>query len=244
MSHKIIARITQLTNEAEQIIKDGTEEAVKVMKDGAAKSEKACAELTNEAETLTKKLADIKFTPGGFELNKANAGLEGNRKALALAEKSLEKLKDEEAEIEKILEQTAGSKRDTIIASEKATLEGAKQTFEMMIAKAEAMATQARQTYEMMLGKAEAMKNEAKQTCEKAELKFERVKKEAEATYETKSAKCYQKLRAKREELEKRVAGYIIAVETSEDRVTKLSSTAQKRAIKKAVGQIKTLGTK
>jgi len=226
MSHKITARITQLTNEAEQIIKDGTEKAVKVMKDGVAKSEKACAELTNEAETLTKKLADIKFTPGGFELNKANAGLEGNRKALAFAEKSLEKLKDEEAEIEKVLEQTAGSKRDTIIASEKATLEGAKQTFEMMIAKAEAMATQARQTYE------------------KAELKFERVKKEAEATYETKSAKCYQKLRAKREELEKRVAGYIIAVETSEDRVTKLSSTAQKRAIKKAVGQIKTLGTK
>jgi len=226
MSHKITARITQLTNEAEQIIKDGTEKAVKVMKDGVAKSEKACAELTNEAETLTKKLADIKFTPGGFELNKANAGLEGNRKALALAEKSLEKLKDEEAEIEKVLEQTAGSKRDTIIASEKATLEGAKQTFEMMIAKAEAMATQARQTYE------------------KAELKFERVKKEAEATYETKSAKCYQKLRAKREELEKRVGGYIIAVETSEDRVTKLSSTAQKRAIKKAVGQIKTLGSK
>jgi hypothetical protein len=226
MSHKITARITQLTNEAEQIIKDGTEEAVKVMKDGVAKSEKACAELTNEAETLTKKLADIKFTPGGFELNKANAGLEGNRKALALAEKSLEKLKDEEAEIEKILEQTAGSKRDTIIESEKATLEGAKQTREMMIAKAEAMVTQANQTYE------------------KAELKFERVKKEAEATYETKSAKCYQKLRAKREELEERVAGYIIAVETSEDRVTKLSSTAQKRAIKKAVGQIKTLGSK
>ena len=44
--------------------------------------------------------------------------------------------------------------------------------------------------------------------------------------------KAYQKLSVKRAELETRVAGYKIAVETSEDRVAKLSSKAKKVLIK------------
>jgi hypothetical protein len=182
------------------------------------------SQLGEKAEKLEKKLKDIErkaecdlallHEDGGFELSKAKAGLEGNRKALALAEKRLEDLNDEESAMENLLEQTAGCKRDTTIASEQATLEGAKQTFEMMVSKAESMISQARQTYE------------------KAQLKFERVKKEADSLYETKSVKASQKLAVKRMELESRVAGYKIAVETSEDKVAKLSTKAKKVLIK------------
>jgi hypothetical protein len=185
---------------------------------------KHLSQLSEKAVKLEKKLKGIErkaecdiallHEDGGFELSKAKAGLEGNRKALALAEKRLEDLNEEETAVENLLEQTAGCKRDTTIASEQATLEGAKQTFEMMVAKAEAIITQARQTYE------------------KAQLKYERVKKEADSLYETKSVKAYQKLTVKRAELETRVAGYKIAVETSEDRVAKLSSKAKKVLIK------------
>ena len=185
---------------------------------------KHLSQLSEKAVKLEKKLKGIErkaecdiallHEDGGFELSKAKAGLEGNRKALALAEKRLEDLNEEETAVENLLEQTAGCKRDTTIASEQATLEGAKQTFEMMVAKAEAIITQARQTYE------------------KAQLKYERVKKEADSLYETKSVKAYQKLTVKRAELETRVAGYKIAVETSEDRVARLSSKAKKVLIK------------
>ena len=185
---------------------------------------KHLSQLSEKAVKLEKKLKGIErkaecdiallHEDGGFELSKAKAGLEGNRKALALAEKRLEDLNEEETAVENLLEQTAGCKRDTTIASEQATLEGAKQTFEMMVAKAEAIINQARQTYE------------------KAQLKYERVKKEADSLYETKSVKAYQKLSVKRAELETRVAGYKIAVETSEDRVAKLSSKAKKVLIK------------
>jgi hypothetical protein len=185
---------------------------------------KHLSQLSEKAVKLEKKLKGIErkaecdiallHEDGGFELSKAKAGLEGNRKALALAEKRLEDLNEEETAVENLLEQTAGCKRDTTIASEQATLEGAKQTFEMMVAKAEAIINQARQTYE------------------KAQLKYERVKKEADSLYETKSVKAYQKLTVKRAELETRVAGYKIAVETSEDRVARLSSKAKKVLIK------------
>ena len=188
------------------------------------KSRNIISQLGDKAEKLEKKLKGIErkaecdlallHEDGGFELSKAKAGLDGNRKALALAEKRLEDLNDEESAMENLLEQTAGCKRDTTIASEQATLEGAKQTFEMMVSKAESMINQARQTYE------------------RAQLKYERVKKEADSLYETKSVKASQKLAVKRMELESRVAGYKIAVETSEDKVAKLSTKAKKVLIK------------
>ena len=74
---------------------------------------KHLSQLSEKAVKLEKRLKGIErkaecdiallHEDGGFELSKAKAGLEGNRKALALAEKRLEDLNEEETAVENLL---------------------------------------------------------------------------------------------------------------------------------------------
>ena len=72
---------------------------------------------------------------GGYEINKAKSGLDGNLKALQHAESHLQCIIDCERDSDDKLAVTAGSKRDKLVAAANASLEYARTAYEQAISR-------------------------------------------------------------------------------------------------------------